>query len=85
MEKNSQVDSGSRQDEDSPQNVANEEIPRQIIPQKGEEYLRESANIEDMPSPAEDQEARDRLKPEGENERIKEQERKPERDVPGAL
>ena len=37
---------------------AENQPPReQLIPGKGEEYLREVANIEDMPSPAEDKEA----------------------------
>ena len=37
---------------------AGNQPPReQLIPEKGEEYLREVANIEDMPSPAEDKEA----------------------------
>lgn len=30
---------------------------KQLIPEKGEEYLREVANIEDMPNPADDEEA----------------------------
>lgn len=40
----------------------------QLIPKKGEEYLREVANIEDMPSPAEDEEAQRVIKESGENE-----------------
>lgn len=36
----------------------------QLIPEKGEEYLREVANIEDMPSPEEDQEAGNTLEEE---------------------
>lgn len=34
--------------------VENKPPPRQLIPEKGEEYLRESANIEDLPGPAEE-------------------------------
>jgi hypothetical protein len=44
----------------------------QLIPEKGEEYLREVANIEDMPSPAEDKEAENVLKEEEQRESFRE-------------
>ena len=40
---------------------ANTPPEKQIIPEKGEEYLREVANIEDTPSPAEDDEAQNTI------------------------
>ena len=36
---------------------ANVPPQKQVIPENGEQYLREVANIEDTPSPAEDDEA----------------------------
>jgi hypothetical protein len=42
----------------SPEIPAGQQPPeKQLIPEKGEEYLREIANIEDTPSPEEDEEA----------------------------
>lgn len=48
----------------------NQPLKEQLISEKGEEYLREVANIEDMPSPAEDAEADNVLREERKNERI---------------
>ena len=53
MKKNNQQDE---------QSLENTPPRKQIIPEKGEEYLREVANIEDMPSPAEDAEAEKALR-----------------------
>ena len=36
--------------------VTNRPEEQQLIPPKGEEYLRESGNIEDMPDPSEEDE-----------------------------
>lgn len=37
--------------------VANRPAQKQIIPPKGEEYLREGGNIEDLPNPSEEKDA----------------------------
>jgi hypothetical protein len=49
----------------------NQPSKQQLIPEKGEEYLREVANIEDMPSPAEDKEAEDILREEDKRDQLK--------------
>ena len=43
----------------------------QLIPEKGEEYLREVANIEDTPSPAEDAEAEKVIRDEPDNHMLR--------------
>lgn len=62
MRNNNQKD-GESQQNNPPQ--------KQIIPEKGEEYLRDIANIEDLPSPAEDADAEKVLQDEPDSDNLK--------------
>jgi hypothetical protein len=59
------MDKNTRQDE---RPLETQPPRKQIIPEKGEEYLREAGNIEDLPSPAEDAEAEKILRGEENND-----------------
>ena len=63
-----------KHDQSKPQGeypLENQPPREQLIPQKGEEYLREVANIEDMPSPAEDKQANNILREEQGNDQLR--------------
>jgi hypothetical protein len=62
MRKHNQGDKPDDDAANKPYSTGTEPPRDQIIPEKGEEYLREVANIEDMPSPAEDKEAENILR-----------------------
>ena len=72
MRKNNQ---GGKPENDETNNTdfaaENQPSPGQLIPEKGEEYLREVANIEDMPSPKEDKEADNVLRDEENRDQLR--------------
>jgi hypothetical protein len=86
MKKNTQP--SSQEQENIPQNeryVGSGSVPRQIIPEKGEEYLRESGNIEDLPNEKDDRKADEKLRPSTDNEHINDPRRAKDGPLPGSL
>ncbi|HYC29507.1 MAG TPA: hypothetical protein VEB42_11830 [Chitinophagaceae bacterium] len=65
--KNLRVDDGRGVTEGTDDVVENKPARKQLIPEEGEEYLREAGKIEDYPSPAEDAEAENTLREEPDN------------------